>query len=113
VTTSDEVLAAADRQTLRICLQAAVPLWVARLRAIPLARLLARANDLGEVIGCQGDMIEYRERRGKTAAAFNSLAEGIAALSFAPGGVTFLGDHWESEHPESARGPKGVRSSSS
>lgn len=48
------------------------------------------------MIAEHGDNILYRaKRRGDTAAAFNALAEAIAILAFAPGGVTFLGEHYE------------------
>jgi hypothetical protein len=34
---------------------------------------------------------------GESAKAFNALARGIAALSFAPGGVTTFGMHFEAK----------------
>jgi hypothetical protein len=33
-------------------------------------------------------------KRGETAAAFNSLAKGVALLSFAPGGVVCFGTRY-------------------
>ena len=53
----------------------------------------------GQMIAEHGDNILFRSvKKGETAAAFNALAEGIAILSFAPGGITFMGDHWENKH---------------
>jgi hypothetical protein len=40
------------------------------------------------------------KKPGETAKVFNALAESIGVLSFAPGGVTAFGNHWESWHPE-------------
>lgn len=89
------------RTRLRITLQAAVPLWQLRLRERPLAVLLAKGPDLAQVIAEKGDVILYKGgKRGESAAAFNALAEGIATLSFMPGGVTFLDDHWHAVHPD-------------
>lgn len=40
-------------------------------------------------------MLFRSKRKGETADAFNHLAEGIACLAFAPGGVRLFGSHWE------------------
>lgn len=81
---------------LRISLQAAVPLWILRLREQPIEDVVARAHELADVIASKGDVIQFKSRvKGETSHAFNALAEGLACCAFAPGGVTFLGDHWE------------------
>ncbi len=86
---------------LAMSLSAAVPLWALKLRQRPWAEIQARLPKLGQVIAEKGDVILFRsKKKGETAAAFNALAEAIAALSFAPGGVTLFGQHWESQHPE-------------
>ena len=83
---------------LRISLQAAVPLWIMRLREQAREDVVARAHELAPVIAEKGDVIQFKSRvKGETARAFNALAEGIACCAFAPGGVTFLGDHWEEQ----------------
>lgn len=89
---------------LRTTLALAVPLWVERLRHTPLQELVKRAPEIGQVIAEKGDVIQYKAqtKKGESAAAFNKLAEGIAILSFAPGGITFLGDHWQNTHPDQA-----------
>jgi hypothetical protein len=47
------------------------------------------------VLGAHGDELLYRSRRkGKTAHVFNLFARALAILSFAPGGVRFLGDRY-------------------
>jgi hypothetical protein len=73
-------------------------MWIDRLRGYPESLRLERAQECGQVVAEKGDIIQFRsKKKGETAEAFNRLAEGIAALAFAPGGVTFLGDHWEAK----------------
>jgi ribosome modulation factor len=56
----------------------------------------ARAAVCAQVVASKGDVILYRsKKRGETAEAFNALAEGIALLSFAPGGVHAFGLDFE------------------
>lgn len=86
---------------LKIALSAAVPLWVEELKRRPLKEVLARAPECAQAVAEKGDVIQFRsKRRGETAEAFNRLAEGVAILSFAPGGVKAFGLHFESRHPE-------------
>jgi len=96
---------------LPIALDAAVPLWIATLKARPWDDLVARGPMLTGLLGVHGDDILYRcEKLGGSARAFNALAETIAILSFVPGGVKAFGAHWESRHPElsSVRGQADV-----
>jgi hypothetical protein len=51
-------------------------------------------NVLAWDIAEQGDTLLYRVK-GKSAEMINKLVEGLAILSFCPGGVTFLGIHFE------------------
>jgi len=84
---------------LRAALGAAVPLWVIELRKRPWSEIQAIVHECADVIASKGDVILYRsKKKGESAAAFNALAKGLAALSFAPGGVTFLGDHYENQY---------------
>lgn len=84
---------------LRVALSAAVPLWVADLQRRPWVEVQELARACADTVASKGDVILYRsKKKGETAEAFNALAKGIAALSFAPGGVTFLGDHYENKH---------------
>jgi len=90
------------RDLLRTSLQAAVPLWIEELKRQPWEEIQRIAQESAQVIAEKGDILQYRgSKKGETAAAFNALAKGVAALSFVPGGVTFLGDKWESEHDSS------------
>jgi hypothetical protein len=90
-----------------VSLELAVPLWIERVRRRwSDESRIARARQLVEVIAGEGDKILFPIRaepksrqayaRLGTAEAFNALAEALALLSFAPGGVTFAGRHWES-----------------
>jgi hypothetical protein len=95
-----KVVSDVSRQELLVAaLSAAVPLWIEQLRRLPLADILARARELAQVIAEHGDVILYRGKKtGESAKAFNALAEGIACLAFAPGGVRAFGMHFEAEH---------------
>lgn len=92
---------------MRMTLQLAVPMWITKVRDwTPREREYA-AHNAGRVVAEQGDTLQYRTKGTKrkngddetsqlgTARVFNELAKGIACAAFSPGGVTFLGDHWE------------------
>ena len=90
---------------LRLTLSAAVPLHAAELARMPYAEVLRVARECAQVVAEKGDIIQWRsKRKGETAAAFNALARGLAAASFSPGGVVFLGEHHQHVHPELAGG---------
>jgi len=90
-----------DDLLLKISLEAAVPLHIDLLRTRPRHEIEERAREAAQIIAEKGDIILYRSRKkGETAAAFNRLAEGIACLAFAPGGVTIFGLHFEAHHLE-------------
>lgn len=85
----------AARALLESSLDLAVPLWIGELQGVPFHVLQERARECSQVIAEKGDIILYRsEKKGETARAFNRLAEGIACLSFSPGGVKCFGRHW-------------------
>lgn len=88
---------------LETALDVAVPLWVERLQRQSWSSIEARRETLADVIASKGDIIMFKSpKRGETAAAFNALAEALAAMSFVPGGVKFRGRHWISYHPDLA-----------
>ena len=88
---------------LRAALGAAIPLWVAELRKRPWSEIQAVVYECADIVTAKGDAILYRsKKKGETAVTFNALAKGLAALSFAPGGVTFLGDHYQNQYGESS-----------
>lgn len=84
-------------------LQVAVPLWVAVAADQDehgRAGLLERwRQDSVDVIAGNGDNILFRgPKRGDTAAAFNHLARGLAALAHLRGGVPAFGLIWCAVH---------------
>lgn len=82
--------------TLVAMLTIAVPLWIEKLRAKSFAQIQERATACADVIAETGDVLLFRGgKEGQAAEAFNRTAEGVACLSFAPGGVTVLGLHFE------------------
>ena len=86
---------------LPITLSVAVPLRIEELKQVPFTELMARRPQLVKMIAFHGDDILYHSKRpGDSAKAFNALADAIAVLSFAPGGVTLFGEHWQSKHPD-------------
>jgi hypothetical protein len=87
------------RELMLSTLQIAVPMWIEELRHIEPEQRLARASGLADIIASQGDIILYRGgKKGETAKAFNAMAEGLAIGAYQPGGVTFLGQHWCTDH---------------
>jgi hypothetical protein len=89
-----------SRELLRIALSCAVPLHAADLVTVPLSDLVAQAPAMGQYLAEHGDRLMFRSKRGETAEAFATCAKALAILSFFPGGVTFLGDHYEHKHPD-------------
>lgn len=89
---------------LGMMLEAAVPMWIERLKYRSWSELAPRCRDLATLIASNGDKILFPGHRpGQTAHAFNALAEAIAICAFAPGGVDAFGRHWEATHPEVSR----------
>lgn len=89
----------AQHDTLVIALEAAVPLHIIEMgRLTPEQRQRVALRSAGEVAS-RGDILQFRGgKRGETAAVFNHLARGLACLAFQPGGVTFAGHHWCTDH---------------
>lgn len=82
---------------LAIAISAAVPLNIMRIEAERWTweRVLQEAHSAADVVASKGDVIQFRSKtKGETAAAFNSLALGMACASFAPGGIKFMGTHF-------------------
>jgi hypothetical protein len=92
-----------DNPALIFGLQAAVPLWILELTALPEVERDARIRTWARVGadegGSKGDVLQYgSKRRGEAAAVFNHLARGLAAAAYQPGGVTWAGQHWCTDH---------------
>ena len=57
-----------------------------------------RACELAYVIAEKGDIILFKsKKKGESAQAWAALVEALAILSLAPGGVKFMGLHWEAD----------------
>lgn len=69
-------------------------MWIAELRGTGFEERARRAHHCAQVVAEQADTILYGTK-GKTAGAFNRLAEGVACAAYQPGGVTVLGLHFE------------------
>lgn len=85
---------------LAIALSAAVPLRVLGLyeRQGPDKNDLEAAHHVGTLLASKGDRLLFRsEVRGETADIFNQTAQALAVLSFAPGGVTCFGHHFDAQ----------------
>jgi hypothetical protein len=88
----------ATETLLRDTLAVAVPLWIEQLRPLTWKQRQQRAAVCAQHVAEHGDLILYRSKKaGETAEAFNRLAEGVACLAFALGGVTCFGSHYEAE----------------
>lgn len=91
---------AATHVQLSCLLALAVPGWVARF-AVERRSLewLAQEAERCSVWVEKADLLlsERKSKKGQATDAFNGLARGIAACSFYPGGLTVLGQHFESK----------------
>jgi hypothetical protein len=86
---------------LQTALLAAVPLWQMELQNAPWADIEPTLAEAAKLICEKGDILQFGGgRKGEVAQVFNATARGIAALSFAPGGVNVFGQHWEARHPD-------------
>lgn len=85
--------------TLVETLALAVPLWMDEIRDLTDAQRVARAKRCGAMVAERGDVLQFGSTRpGKAAEVFNALAEGLACAAYQPGGVTFAGRHWCTDH---------------
>lgn len=86
-----------------VSLGAAVQLRIAELAALdPDDRdrvVRVWAVDAADLVSQNGDQLMFKTPAGPnqpgTAAVFNALARGLAALAHQPGGVRFHGTHWQ------------------
>ncbi len=86
-----------DRPELGL-LMVSVPMAIAGLRGKPESWRLERAREAGQFIAEHGDDLLFRGRPGRSAVAFAQMSYGLAALAYQPGGVTFAGMHWCTDH---------------
>lgn len=81
----------------------AVPLHIEELRHVSPGGRVLIGRDCADEVAARGDSLMFPSKKGRTAEAFNKLARGLAVAAFQPGGVTFLGQHWEVPAPEPVR----------
>lgn len=79
-------------------LRFAVPLHIVELRHMLPEQRQGIAQKASAVIAAHGDVLMFGGKKGAAGDAFNSLAKGLAAAAYAPGGVTFAGLHWCTDH---------------
>ena len=102
---------------LQATLEAAVPLWADELLRLEKTYprpdgqtfwdyLYGRCEYCSRYIAEHGDSLMFRDKKGRTAEAFNRLAEGIAIMAMCPGGVEFLGSRWEYRWVKAKEGSK-------
>lgn len=85
-----------DVEVLKICLSAAVPLWIFQFKQLTEAERLQIAHDAAPVVAEKGDVLQFgSKKKGAQAAVFNHFARGVAAAAFQPGGITVMGMHFE------------------
>jgi hypothetical protein len=76
----------------------AVPMWIWQLRDRTPAQRAAIGRRCAQEIASHGDTLMFGGKKGAPAQVFNHLAEGLAAAAYQPGGVTFAGRHWCTDH---------------
>ena len=86
-----------DAALLLAALEVAVMMATDRLARLAWSHVAAIAHDAADEVASTSDL-EFGGKR--CAIAFAAVARGLAALSFCPGGVVFLGQHWCAAHPE-------------
>jgi hypothetical protein len=84
---------------LGIFLSAAVPLQIEEIqsRRGPTKEDMETMREYAKLLNERGVALLFKsKKKGETTQMANGLARAIATLSFAPGGVTLFGQHWES-----------------
>jgi hypothetical protein len=89
---------------LKAMLQVSVPMHALLLKDVPWNELLQKAKEAAQYIAEHGDALMF-PTKGVTAMAFNHLAKGLAILSMMPGGVDFMGMHFETPPPSESTKP--------
>lgn len=85
----------------------AVPLRIWELAARTPAQRANIAHRCAQHVAAHGDALQFGGKKGAAAAAFNALAQGLACAAYQPGGVTFAGRHWCTDHARCLRAERG------
>ena len=83
---------------MRLMLEVGVPLraYEIRSRKGPSDFDLDRCRKFAIVLGSKGDALQYgSQKTGEVADLMGQLIDAIAVMACMPGGVDFLGLHWE------------------
>lgn len=92
-------LTTAQHESLVIALEAAVPLHIVDLRDRTPEQRVAIAQRCADEVAHRGDILQFGgPKRGEVADVFNHLARGLACGAYQPGGITFAGKHWCTDH---------------
>lgn len=83
------------RSLARLSLELAVPQAIAELAEVPGPVRLALARDCAAELAVHGNALWITRRVATSDAGLTWLARGLAALAYEPGGVRFLGLHWD------------------
>jgi hypothetical protein len=86
----------------------AVPLRIWELRGRTPEQRMTIAKRCGQHVAEHGDSLMFGGKKGRAAAAFNALAEGLAVAAYQPGGVSFAGRHWCTDHQACERATAGL-----
>jgi hypothetical protein len=79
----------------------AIPLWIEEVRPLDWKERIRRAHVNSFIVAAKGDILMFGGgKKGQVAEVFNATAEGIAILSFVPGGVKIFGMHFEADPPK-------------
>jgi hypothetical protein len=95
------------RDNLPLALQTAVPLEIMQLADATYEQRRTLAQGASRVVGSQGDDLMFGGKHG--ADAFAALVRGLAVLAYQPGGVTFTGLHFCTDHQECEQAAAAVR----
>jgi len=81
---------------LYLMLGIAVPLWIEKMKGMSDEDALSRAAECSRRIQDAGECVLFRgKKKGKSADAFNAVAEALAVMARCPGGVRFGPNHWD------------------
>jgi hypothetical protein len=91
----------AEYTPLQQMLDLAVPLNILQVRSLTPEERLEETKGFADVLAHKGDLLLYGGgHKGETAGLFNKTAKVVACMAYLPGGVTFMGSHWEAIETE-------------
>lgn len=87
-------------------IQLAILIWIKKMMNMPLEDVWKRLDEISgtlpSLLATKGEAFIFGTgKKGEAALMFSQVAEGVALMSFLPGGIHIFEHHWESIHPES------------